>query len=265
MTLKLFLPIILFLFGFIISDKPVEIEHIIYEHSDHIYTDKFDNLYITIQNKLLKYNTNGKLINSYSNKSGEYISRLDIKNPFKLILIFEQQNKLLFLDNNLSEISNELYLDEFEIFGEFSIISAAIGGYWIFDKVNSQLIKLAPDFKPEYRKDLFFDEIINKLIAEDHNHLYFKSETDKVLDFNIGTGNIEYLPFQFSGRFKVSNKKLQYFHKESKMIITYNLSGLDLSKIQLPDTIDIIEAESGNSKIFFNDESKVYIASIKEL
>ncbi len=242
----------------------VEIENIIDVEADNIYSDNFDNLYVLSENVFIKYNEEGKKTASFFPENGEEITCVDVRNPFKIILFFSNQNKIILLDNKLIQISEDLYLDRIEVFGDALISRATIGGFWVYDKINSQLLKLKPNFSLEYKKDLnFSEEIIS--ITDNASNVLFQKSTREFISYNINTRNIENLPiYKTSDSYRFINNELVFYSGNIHGLSFCNWNTGEYRHIKFPSNITITNAVYGKTKVFFFNKSKVYISSKTE-
>ena len=71
-----------------------------------IGNDEFNNLYYIKNNTF--YKKNDKEILSYKNVQLGDVTSVDIKNPLKIILFYQNFNKVVLLDSNLNALSNEI-------------------------------------------------------------------------------------------------------------------------------------------------------------
>ena len=242
----------------------VEIEKIINIEADNIYSDNFDNLYVLSENVFIKYNKEGKKTASFFPETGEEITGADVRNPFKIILFFSNRNKIILLDNKLIQISEDLYLDKVDVFGDALISGATIGGFWIYDKINSQLLKLKPNFSIEYKKDMnFSEEIIS--ITDNASNVLFQKSTREYISYNINNGNIEnLLIYKTSDSYRFINNEIVFYSGNIHGLSFYNWNTGKYRYIKFPSNITVTNAVYGKTKAFFFDKSKVYISTIKE-
>ena len=260
-----YLSLFLFLLLCNISDCQVIIEKTISIEAKIIYADNLDNFYVLSDNAFIKYNSEGEQISTYYPKGGEEITYADIRNPFKIIVFFSKQNKIVLLDNNLIPIKNDIFLDEADIFGNALIVGATIGGYWVYDKITGQLLKLNSDFKLQHKKDL---HTIYDIVSIENNstHIFLQSDSGRIIYYNYITANWDYFYSIIKKNYTVRDDIVTYYsEKEHAMIIIKILNdAFSVDTVKLPEDIEIIDAAHGNSKIFFFDESKIYISSIKQ-
>ncbi len=230
--------------------------------ADKIYIDDFDDLYILSGSSLMKFTSDGKQLFSFDSSYSEDISLIDIKNPMKILIFYKNQNKLLFLDNKLSLIGNEIYLENINIYGNVLTCSAENGGVWILDVSGHQLLKYDADFKIVLQKDLFEIKEIPDYIISGNNSLYIKTDKNFVYVFdNLGNFNFK-IEKNITSEFKVQEPVLNYFNKNKKVLVSYNIkTGNSLLK-HFPDTLNIQDAVKSSDYLIFNDEAKVYVSEI---
>ena len=99
--------------------------------------DNFSNLYFLKNNELVKISEKDTFY--YRNNLYSNITSLDVKNPLRIQLLYEDFNSLIILDNKLSEISKI----NFNLIGPDKIISKASASndnnIWIYNELNSKL------------------------------------------------------------------------------------------------------------------------------
>lgn len=109
--------------------------------------DKLENLYrVDDQVSLLKYDKNGIKLFEYSNPSFSGIYGVDVSDPYKVLLFYRDQQKVVFLDNTLSEIS----ISDLTHSGNsyFSCLSRSIeGDLWAYEINSQKLLKLNEDME----------------------------------------------------------------------------------------------------------------------
>ena len=84
------------------------VDSILLKADDFIGIDAFENYYYTIGTTFYK-KTKSKVY-SYANTQLGNISSIDITNPLKIVLFYRDFNTIVFLDNRLSELSNNINL-----------------------------------------------------------------------------------------------------------------------------------------------------------
>ena len=105
--------------------------------------------YYTIKNNIFSKISSREVL-EYKNISLGKITKTDLRNPFKIVLFYENFNSVILLDNKLNEIQNINFSDN-----SSPIMAAAIGlssqnQLWIFNSMNQQL-GLYDYLKNEYK------------------------------------------------------------------------------------------------------------------
>jgi len=116
---------------------PVRIDSVAIKADIFIGTDGFKNYYYSKSNVLLKKNAEEVL--QYQELSLGTITKVDIQNPLKIIIFYEQFNTVVILDKQLNEVQRI----EFSKF-ENSVVASAIGiagqnKLWVFNSLKQQL------------------------------------------------------------------------------------------------------------------------------
>ncbi|WP_188051336.1 hypothetical protein [Flavobacterium sp. GP15] len=111
----------------------------------------YDNLgfYYFIKNNVFHKRNNQNNL-EYKNISLGKITKIDIQNPFKIIVFYENFNTIILLDNQLNEIQSINFSED-----NTPIIATAVGlasqnQFWIYNTMNQQ-IGLYDYLKKEYR------------------------------------------------------------------------------------------------------------------
>ena len=112
-----------------------------------VHMDKLENLYrVDNQVSLLKYNKDGIKLFEYSNPSFSGIYGVDVSDPYKVLLFYRDQQKVVFLDNTLSEISISDLTHSVNSY--FSCLSRSIeGDLWAYEINSQKLLKLSEDME----------------------------------------------------------------------------------------------------------------------
>src|SRR5690606_29074047 len=105
---------------------------------------------ITPKNEVLKYNSEGKFLWNYVNKSFGDITQLDVTDPLRVILYYATHQQILVLNSNLNEIGRFSFNTNPDL--QVTLIASANNnGYWAYDQINRELRKLSNSFTDELR------------------------------------------------------------------------------------------------------------------
>lgn len=104
--------------------------------------DNYGNLYAISGNSLVKYDSNGEKQASFTRFEWGEISSVNVQNPMKIMLFYQESGIIVFLDENLNPLSEELNLFD----NQYNTISLAAystaNKIYLFDPVNQDLIIL---------------------------------------------------------------------------------------------------------------------------
>lgn len=247
---------ILLLIAVFFSASAQEIEII----ANNFQIDNFGNIYIHSQDKITKYNDKLQEIAVFSNKILGEITSFDVSNPFKILVFYQNHNKIIITDNKFAEISQNINLNELDILLPVAVCSSKNGGLWIVDSQQKQLIYLNNNHKDKNITNisnlLENDTIMPNFITE-YDNTWLNIPNNKVICFDKMGSYIKTLYLQVPNNFKIVENKIQFF-KENK-IFNYDINTLNQTEAALPNIIDIIDAEIRNDKIYILTKDKFRI------
>lgn len=120
----------------------------------NIQVDKFDILYIVEDYKISQYNTKGELLYSYENMNQGEISKLDVSNPFKPVVLYEDHNVVCVLDNKLALIST-ISLNQLNQNAIAAISAPNTTQFWVYDNIDNALKLYDKNFVLENQSENF--------------------------------------------------------------------------------------------------------------
>jgi len=111
-------------------------------HSDHL-----GNVYlIDEQQSITKFDRDGKQMESVNFKLFGELTQIDASNPFEIYLHYRDQQRLVFIDNQLS-IRGELDLGEISNVEVSAVCRSYDNGLWVFDAGDARLLKYDKELK----------------------------------------------------------------------------------------------------------------------
>ncbi len=136
--------IVLFLSGFVLLKQlPV--------NSNYITSDIFDNVYTVNKYELNQFDKEGALLNTYSGRNLGNISFIDVSNPLRILVFYNNFNSILFLNNKMSPITESVSLDDIGFSSVGSACSSSQNGFWIYDSRNMQPVLLSANLTVLYK------------------------------------------------------------------------------------------------------------------
>ncbi|MCK7537529.1 MAG: hypothetical protein MZV63_44530 [Marinilabiliales bacterium] len=91
------------------------------------------------------------------------IHSVDVSDPFRILIFYKGFNRIVFLDNKLSELLSNIQLNDL---GYFHVVAAAAsvrGGFWIYDTDFSKLIFIDKSLKAVHISSTLADLIDNSM------------------------------------------------------------------------------------------------------
>jgi hypothetical protein len=182
--------------------------------------DVFGNLYtVDSKNQLRVYDQNLNLLFEYFNNRLGQIDQIDISNPRKIILFFSGFQKMIFLDNTLSEIARVDFESNILPFDIRAIGSSRDNNIWIYDASDYKLKKIDPSGKILIESNPLESylkiDLIPNYIIEYNNEVFLVEE------------NIGFVVFDNFGNYLRYNliENISSVHFQSNVMI-YNQNGV---------------------------------------
>jgi hypothetical protein len=167
---------------------------------DNVWSvDAGENIYVSENGLMKKFNSEGKLMFSQSIKSLGRMTQLIPVNTMKLIHFSEEQQTLCYFDNTLSSMDDCLDLSE------EGVVSASLvcgsnqpNKIWVLDNLNSRLLLLSLDglYQDQEIKNIKGTLEIENItqILERGNHLFLLDGERGVLVFDLYGALIDFFP-----------------------------------------------------------------------
>ncbi len=215
-------------------------------HALFFNTDNLKNIYaVTIENQVVKYDSTGLLLHTYSNKLLGQPTSLDVSNPLKLMVYYKDFNTIVWLDNTLSEIS-ETNLSSLGIIQPPVACLSQDGDFWVYDeadqrlkKINSQLQVIIEGATLQFISEKQFQPY---LMIEENQHVYVSDSSLGVFVFDQFANFINKIPVKGVTYFQIKNKQLIFKNKNKALI--YQLNSMGEYSSELPDTAMQMRIES---------------------
>ncbi len=109
---------------------------------EQIAIDNRGFIYIIAESSLYKYSSEGEFLFSYQNAFLGSISDIDLSSPMKIMLFYQESGKVIFLDEHLSPISEELDFTSKQYHSVLLAAYSTSNHIWIYNETERDLIKL---------------------------------------------------------------------------------------------------------------------------
>ncbi|CAA6830246.1 MAG: Unknown protein [uncultured Aureispira sp.] len=198
--------------------------------------DKMKQLYlIEDAHTLLKYSPDGDLLHQFNENSLGEISYVDVSNPFRLLVYYNDYATVLFLDRTLSEIQRH-DLSDLDIPEVRALGTASDNNIWVFDnntytlkKVNSQNEVLAESADLSL---LLTDVLDPNRLIETNARVYLNSPNLGILVFDVFGNYIKTIEILHLDYFQIYEG--QIFYVENKKFKNYHLLSFLTKEIKMP-------------------------------
>lgn len=200
--------------------------------ADKMTTDNLGNVYLIKGESIFKYDSLGHLQKTYSNKNYGNITSADATNALRIILFYKDFNRVVTLDNTMSQNGSALTFETIGFPLASLVASSYENGLWIYDQQNFELVRLNRNLQAEHRSgnlsQILGIELQPNFILEKDNRLFLNNPSTGILIFDIfGT---------YSKTIPVLN--LESFQVQDNSIIYYQDGKLQVENIQVNDHIN---------------------------
>ena len=199
--------------------------------------DVLNNLYlVTAGNQLKKINANGDSMAVFNDvKKYGNPTLIDVTNPLKVLLYYENYATVVILDRLLSQ-RNSINFRQQNIFSVKAIATSYDNNIWLFDEQNLKLKKIDEQGKTlqettDWR--LIMDDVPSPEIIIDNSNFVYLYDSKKgfyIFDY-YGTFKNN-LPFLNWENVSINENRLSGFY--GKKYFSYELQSLDLKTYNLP-------------------------------
>ncbi len=226
----------------------------------HLTTDNLGNSYIYNDINLIKYNSVGDSIGTYSNNRLGSISSVDVTNPYKILVFYADYSSIIYLDNFMSLMEEPLSLDQLGFDQVTLACSSQENGLWLFDRLKQTVIKLNRDLSPS-NKSINLSQLTGKqssptYMLEQNSNLLLQTNKDGILQFDqFGTFEKK-ITINTTSTIQVINKQVMYF--ENDTLFQYNPKFTQLAHINLPIS-NAVNARIAKDRLVILTKDDLYI------
>ncbi len=183
--------------------------------AEKMTSDNLGNVYLIKDESIFKYDSLGVLQKTFSNKTFGAITSADATNALRIILFYKDFNRVVTLDNTLSENGEALTLETIG-FPMTSIVAASHdNGLWIYDMRNFELLRLNRNLEVEHRSGnlsqiLGIDLQPNFMIEKD-NRLFLNNPGTGILVFDVFGTYSKTIPVLHLKTFQVVDNSVVFY------------------------------------------------------
>ncbi len=259
-----FLIIVILLFN-VHTDKQWILTKTLNVKGGNITIDNLQNIYIISDNTLLKYDKHGNYLSEYSNNYSGLITSVDVSDPMRILIFYEEFNQIIFLDNNLSEIGSPILLDDLN-YGPIKLASGSEqSGFWIYCVQLQQILHLNKDLKLVNKSPKLSSIITNDLapnfLLEKNNNVYLNLPNTGILVFNSYGHYLKTLPLKELDDFQINNQKVTF--NRNNCIITFNMKLIDYDTLCINESDSIIDIKVEQDISIVKNKEEILIYKLK--
>lgn len=184
--------------------------------------DRLGNVYyIDTKNTLNKYEPKINRITKYADLKNGKITSIDVSNPLRIVVFYEDQASVKFLDINLTEI-NSFQIRNNYVEGWISLVASSNNnGLWMYDNINRKLLKLGEQLNTQFSTgDLYLilsKKITPNAIVEFSDELFLCDTTNGIFVFDLFGGYKKSIPYTAENFERIVSQNI--VHKNTAILL----------------------------------------------
>ena len=232
--------------------------------ADFFTVDNFENIYTVKGDELFKFNKHGDLLNQYSSKLLGNITSIDVSNPLKILVYYQDLAQIVFLDNTLSSQNNTLALDEINLEQVNLVCSSVNSSIWAYDPQLIRLVRLDNNSAIIAESANIYTQIRGELnpnfMVERNNWLYLNNPEKGILVFDIFGAYAKTIPLKNLSYFQIAEGKIYY--ATGQKLNCFDQKTLSETSLEIPHTA-INNIRMGKNKLFVLDSHSIKVYEIR--
>jgi hypothetical protein len=229
--------------------------------NDFIAADYLGNIFLVRGSVLEQYDTEGNKLNSYTNFHLGQITGADVSDPMRISLYFGNFNHVVFLNRQLSEISEPVNLDDLGFTQVPVACGAAKGGVWLYDSQNMQLVYINSGNEIVQKGTMLqsvagTDVSPTKLLEEDDRLILFYPGV-AVLLFDLYGNFLRKVPADGCSDITLAGEKLLLLNERS--LVRYNIKTFDADTVSLETNITPVSIAYSPGYYVLSDKKSVFM------
>lgn len=233
-----------------------------------LVTDQFGHYYEVSNNEIKKYNLDGELICVYSDNVIGTIATVDVTNPYKVMVFFQDFGNIIILDNTLSPTSEEIDLSDINSSATSLACKSYNNGFWYFNFIQFELVRLTRALNTVNTSgnlsNLLNLNIRPNYLVEYNNRVYLNDPKNGVLVFDVYGTYLKTIPIYGLKQFQVKEKYIVYVNANSQ-VETYDFFTLEqqVYKSEKYNNVNLVRIE--NEHIFLvNKKQELIIDKVEQ-
>lgn len=235
-------------------------EAIIKGEFDNFYIDALGNFYTVKDNTVQKYNAKGDKTEIYTSFINGNISWLDVSNPLKTLIYYQNFDQVIFLDKYLSVRSKTIDLAEHGIISSRAAAISYDNGIWVYDQSALKILRLDHSLAithesgtltiDTYAQIQFIHQSNEKVLLAFSRNLFI---FDRFGSFDKAIPLPQHQALTWAGDF--------IFYISDKQLFRYNLSNHKVKAIDWPHE-STKNIRYNQKKLYYQNKKGIFCASI---
>ncbi len=231
---------------------------------DYFDLDQFGNLYFVNNNTVTKYSNDFVNNNIYTNNFLGSITHIDVNDPLRILIFYQDFNQVVFLDKTLNPLRSPVNLDDIGFTDVKLVCSSNLGGFWIFDGQMKHLIYINKDLQIEQQTaniELITGKPVSPLyLLERKQQVFLNTSQTGIFIFNQYGNFINNLSIKPQKEISLIDNYIYYYQQDS--ILIYNLKSFEITRQNIPEQFNIINIKLFKDKLYIFSKDKLSIYKI---
>jgi hypothetical protein len=226
-------------------------------------TDQFSNCYIISDNQLLEYDSLGRYLANYSDKTLGNLASIDASNPMKLQLFYNDLRQVVTLDNKLA-FTTAINLLDLDIQQPLVICNSYNDALWVYDQQDFQLKRIESTLQITQQSGNITQMVGYDLkptaMLEDNRFLYMNNPETGILVFDYYGSYYKTIPIKNIISFQIIDNKLVYYKENN--FVSYDMHSFNDKLISMPKTAStLVYPRIEKQRLFMLEQNNVEISS----
>ena len=225
-------------------------------------TDPLDQIYLVLgRNTLMKCNDEGDSLFTYNEIHTGALRIVDAGNPLRIVLYYPDENKVTFLNTQLSSLA-EINLNDMGFLQVNCVANSYDGGLWVYQQAAGLLVKLDAHYQEQQRISLYEtgeNPAWPCTMTERDRFLYFSDTVSGIRKFDLYGYPITVYPYK-THSFQLISNILLYVSKDT--LHAYQPERFSEKTLALPDAASILEVRMGRKYIYILRKESLDIYTI---
>jgi len=227
-------------------------------HADFIKLDPYGNIYTVKESQLKKYSPQGKILFNFSDKKLGVISSVDVFNPMKIMLFYQDSGIILFLNEQLAPINDPVSIYDAGYFTVSLASYSAANLIHLYDNVNKYIITLDFNMREISKTTIPFNPFNPmKMIELEEKSIAFHDAETGIYLFDSFVTYIKMIPVITSNLIEITSELIYYTNNNELIVYNYKTMNTETQKIPVSNAIQSLVFR--NKMIFLLQNETVWI------